>query len=98
MAFEAAGGKAINVRQLLGAIGWTATKAVFLFTAVLIGLRLGLEFVLRKLNALNHLDSVRYVDWLQMSLAITAAMLFFVAFANWVLRREIVWDDDWWEA
>lgn len=72
---------------------WCVAKGILLFLAVLIGLRLGLEFMMLKVGAENHIENLIYTDWIQMSLAITAAFLFYNAMANWVLRQDRPMDD-----
>ena len=75
--------------RLAEAMAWFAFKLAWLFVAVVIGLFGILRFVLQKLGAAYHLEGVAYWDWIEMSVAITIALVLYGALVNWVLRRNL---------
>lgn len=61
-------------------------KAVALYLVVLIGLKLGLSWILEEMDAQDHVARLTFQNWVQVALVVTVLLLLFQALTSWALK------------
>ena len=68
-------------------VGWFLAKSVFLFLFVLFTLRVGLTWLLTRMNAANHIADWTYRTWVEVSFFVTVVLLAVYGITHWVFKK-----------